>query len=81
MPAITNKTITITCDTDGAEIRYEYQYGSGNAEDCPEPTNNSTLYTEPIVESGTQFIEAYVKAKAFKNGMIDSDIAGAHIQF
>ena len=45
MPAITNKTITITCDTDGAEIRYEYQYGSGSAEDCPEPTNNSTLYT------------------------------------
>lgn len=80
MPPLKQKTITMQCDTPDAEIRYEYS-GYGNAGDCPEPTEESTLYTEPIVQSATENSTHYIKAKAFKTGMIPSDTAGADVNY
>lgn len=58
-------TVTMTCATDGAEIRYTI---NGDT-----PGTTSSLYTASF-ELTTA---AGVKAKAFKNGMIDSAIATA----
>ena len=74
------KIITIQCDTPDAEIRYEY-YDYGNSGDCPEPTEESTLYTEPLVMSRAANSTNYIKAKAFKTGMIPSDTAGADVDY
>ena len=60
------QTVTISCDTSGATVRYTI--------DGSEPTSASTVYSVPIaVNSGT----VTVKAKAFKSGMTDSDTATA----
>jgi Tol biopolymer transport system component len=60
------QSVTINCDTSDATIRY--------TTDGSEPTAFSTLYSTPIVvNSGT----VTIKAKAFKNGMTDSDTATA----
>ncbi len=57
------QNVVIQCDTAGAIIRYTI--------DGSEPTNTSTVYTDPIpINSNTT-----IKAKAFKNGMTDSDMA------
>lgn len=80
MPPVKQKIITIQCDTPDAEIRYEYsEYGgSGN---CPEPTEESTLYTEPLTISRKENTTNYIKAKAFKAGMIPSDTIGADVDY
>lgn len=54
------QTVTITCATSGAEIRY--------TTDGTEPTTSSALYSSPITVSSTTTI----KAKAFKSGMTSS---------
>jgi len=54
------QTVTITCATSGAEIRY--------TTDGTEPTTSSALYASPITVSSTTTI----KAKAFKSGMTSS---------
>ncbi|MGD0978849.1 MAG: chitobiase/beta-hexosaminidase C-terminal domain-containing protein [Candidatus Bathyarchaeia archaeon] len=60
------QSVTISCATSEATIRYTV--------DGSEPTSSSTVYSIPIsVSSGT----VTVKAKAFKDGMIDSDTASA----
>ena len=57
------KTVEITCDTEGADIRYTLD---GN-----EPTSSSTLYTGAF----TVAPPVMIKAKGFKTGMLDSDVA------
>jgi hypothetical protein len=59
------QTVTISCSTEGATIRY--------TTDGSEPSATSTLYISPfeVISSMT------IKAKAFKEGMIDSDTATA----
>jgi formylglycine-generating enzyme len=54
------QVISITCATDGAEVRYTV--------DESVPTNSSTLYTIPLVLTSATTI----KAKAFKSGWTDS---------
>jgi chitinase len=54
------QTVTITCATSGAEIRY--------TTDGTEPTASSALYSSPITVSSTTTI----KAKAFMTGMTSS---------
>ncbi len=64
--AATNSlAITLLCATSGSAIRYTLD---GSA-----PTSESALYTGPVNLSQS----ATVKAKAFKSGMADSDIAEA----
>ncbi len=59
------QTVTITCATSGAEIRY--------TTDGSEPTASSSLYSAPLTISAT----TTVKAKAFKSGMTGSATATA----
>lgn len=59
------QTVTITCATSGAEIRY--------TTDGSEPVSSSPLYSLPLTVSTT----TTVKAKAFKNGMNSSATATA----
>ncbi len=59
------QTVTISCATAGAAIRY--------TTDGSEPTAASTQYAGPINVAGTTVI----KAKAFKTGMDDSTVASA----
>ena len=80
MPPIKQKTITIQCDTPDVEIRYEYSDYGGSG-DCPEPTEESTLYTEPLTMSRPALSTNYIKAKAFKTGVIPSDTASANVDF
>lgn len=61
--------VTISCTTDGAEIRY--------TTDGTEPTSTSTLYSSPINISATTTI----KAKAWKTGLNSSYVATALYQF
>ena len=56
-------TATISCSTPDAIIRYEI----GGAD----PTESSPLYSSPVEFSGE------IRAKAWKNGMLESDIAVA----
>jgi hypothetical protein len=59
------QNVTISCSTEGAIIRY--------TTDGSEPSSASALYLGPVqVGSSTM-----IKAKAFKDGMIDSDTATA----
>lgn len=60
---LNSKTIEITCDTEGADIRYTLD---GN-----EPTSSSTLYTGAF----TVAPPVTIKSKAFRTDMIDSDMA------
>lgn len=80
MPPVKQKIITIQCSTPDAEIRYEYS-NYGGSEECPEPTEESTLYTEPLTISRVATSTNYIKAKAFKVGMTASDTAGADVDF
>ena len=59
------QTVTITCTTDGATIRYTL--------DGTDPTENSPVYTEPLSVSVTTTL----KAKAWKEGYDASAIATA----
>ncbi|MDD5687363.1 MAG: chitobiase/beta-hexosaminidase C-terminal domain-containing protein [Elusimicrobia bacterium] len=59
------QTVTVTCATSGAEIRY-----TTNGTD---PTSASTLYTTAISITSA----CTLKAKAFKTGMIDSATGSA----
>mgnify|MGYP001788024888 CR=1 FL=1 len=59
------QTVSITCATAGATIRY--------TTDGTEPTANSQAYTAPFSVAAT----TTVKAKAFKSGMTDSATASA----
>jgi len=59
------QTVTISCSTSGATVRY--------TTDGSEPSANSTLYLGPFKVSSSMTI----KAKAFKEGIIDSDTATA----
>jgi hypothetical protein len=58
-----SQSITITCGTSGATIRYTL--------DGSEPSSSSAVYSGPISVSST----TTVKAKAFKSGMTQSDTA------
>ena len=64
IPGVYNKSqrITLTTSTEGANIYYTI--------DGSEPTTNSILYTQPILVDKTMTI----KAKAVKQGMIDSEV-------
>jgi hypothetical protein len=62
-------TITITCPTDSAEIRY--------TTDGSVPTESSTLYTAPFVITGT----TTVKAQAWKENLNPSFAVAADYQF
>ena len=55
--------VSILCFTRGAAIRY--------TTDGSDPTSSSALYTSPLTFTSTTTL----KAKAFKSGMIDSDVA------
>jgi len=57
--------VTLSSSTAGAILRYTV--------DGSEPSSASTVYSGPIVVSSTVMI----KAKAFKDGMTDSDTATA----
>jgi hypothetical protein len=59
------QTVTVSCTTSGATIRY--------TTDGSEPSATSTLYLSPIEVASSIMI----KTKAFKDGMIDSDTATA----
>ena len=61
----TSQSVTISCATSGAQIRYTT---NGN-----EPTESSTLYSSPITISST----TTVKAKGFKTGWTPSSTATA----
>ncbi|MDR0207318.1 MAG: chitobiase/beta-hexosaminidase C-terminal domain-containing protein [Bacteroidales bacterium] len=65
----TSQTVTIFCATEGATTRYTTN-GS-------EPTENSTLYTDPITISTTTTL----KAKAWKTGMTESATKTATFTF
>ncbi|MDE6681535.1 MAG: chitobiase/beta-hexosaminidase C-terminal domain-containing protein [Muribaculaceae bacterium] len=60
-------SIVMTCETEGAEIRY--------TTDGTEPTEESALYTEPIILNGNVIISA----KAFKNDMFTSIVSTLEI--
>lgn len=55
--------IVMTCETEGAQIRY--------TTDGSEPTAESTLYTEPIELTAN----CVFRARAFADGLFDSNIA------
>ncbi|MCK9478900.1 MAG: chitobiase/beta-hexosaminidase C-terminal domain-containing protein [Firmicutes bacterium] len=57
------QTVSLSCDTAGAEIRY--------TTDSTEPTENSALFDEPLTITGYTM----VKAKAFKDGLTPSPTA------
>jgi hypothetical protein len=63
------QTVSITCETEDAVIRY--------TTDGSEPTETSTIYTEPFQVSATTTI----KAKAWKTDMAPSFTAFANISF
>lgn len=58
-------SVSINCDTAGSTIRY--------TTNGTEPTTTSAVYSNPITVSQTTSI----KAKAFKTGLTDSDVATA----
>ena len=60
---VPTSTIQITCATAGADIRYTL--------DGTDPTQESAQYTEPFEVADVTTL----KAKAFKEGFIDSDVA------
>ena len=62
-PKPQTETIEMSCETEGAEIRYTL--------DGSEPTETSELYSAPIEVAPP----ATIKARGFKDGMLDSDIA------
>jgi hypothetical protein len=62
------QSVTITCATSGATIRYTL--------DGTTPTASSPIHDGPISVAAT----ATIKARAFKTGMTESDIAVAAIQ-
>ncbi|MDD5979414.1 MAG: chitobiase/beta-hexosaminidase C-terminal domain-containing protein [Bacteroidales bacterium] len=57
--------VTITCATDGATIYYTL--------DGTEPTNAGSIYSKPLTITST----TTVKAKAYKEGFTESDVASA----
>lgn len=57
-----NSELSMSCETEGAEIRYTL--------DGSEPNENSTLYSNPLSLSGY----TVVKAKAYKDGMTPTDV-------
>ena len=59
------QNVTIACSTEGATIRYTL--------DGSDPTSNSTAYNSAITINAT----TTVKAKAFKSGCEDSEVATA----
>ncbi len=59
----TAQSVTISCSTDGATIRY--------TTDGSTPSNTSSVYAGPISVTSTKTI----KARAFKSGMADSPLA------
>ena len=61
---VEDTTVTITCATEGAAIRYTL--------DGSEPTADSELYTVPIDFSG---VNLNIRARAFADGMYDSEIS------
>ncbi|MDE6547444.1 MAG: chitobiase/beta-hexosaminidase C-terminal domain-containing protein [Muribaculaceae bacterium] len=58
-----NMTVVITCETEGAVIRY--------TTDGSEPTVDSKIYTEPIEIIG----EMTVRARAFATGLYVSEVS------
>ena len=52
--------IVLKCDTSGADIRYTWRPGYGEA---PTPTSSSQLYTRPLLATCI----GQLKAKGFKN--------------
>ncbi len=64
-----SQSVVIACNTSGATIRYTL--------DGTEPTALSTIYSGPISVGSNGIINA----KAFKTGMVDSDVASATYMF
>ncbi|MBR1611831.1 MAG: chitobiase/beta-hexosaminidase C-terminal domain-containing protein, partial [Methanobrevibacter sp.] len=60
-----SKSVTLSCSTTDATIRYTL--------DGTTPTSTSTVYSSSITVNATKTI----KAKAFKSGLTDSDVASA----
>jgi hypothetical protein len=60
--------VMIFCATENSEIRY--------TTDGTEPTENSTLYTEPVMIP--LYTVLTLKSKAFRDGWSASNIASAH---
>ena len=58
-------TVSLSCATSGATIRYTM--------DGSEPTSSSAVYSSPLTLTSA----TTVKAKAFKDGMTDSEVASA----
>lgn len=65
---VTEQTVSISCSTSGAKIYYTI--------DGSDPTNSSIAYSKPFLVN----TDMTIKAKAFKNEMIDSEIATANYQ-
>lgn len=65
----TAQTVTISCETEGAAIRYTL--------DGSTPTPNSALYSQPIAVS----TNTTIKAIGTKSGMLDSYVATAEYTF
>ena len=64
-----SQSVTLTCSTSGVTIRY--------TADGSEPSASSTTYTGPFVISASSTI----RARAFKEGMTNSDIASSTYTF
>ena len=60
-----NQSVTISCATDGATIRY--------TTDGTDPTSSSSVYSSALSITGTTTL----KAKAFKDGLTESEISSA----
>lgn len=63
-----SNTATITCATEGATIYY-----TTGTTTPSNPTNSSTVYTDPITVDG----DLIIKARAYKTGLTASDVATA----
>lgn len=64
--------ISITCSTQDAQIFYEISDDAYTSP--PDPTESSNRYSSPV-STGIITKGAQIKARAYKEGMLESDIA------
>lgn len=72
------RTVTMRCSTPGAQIRYTMS--SIYAYPPDDPTEESKLYESPFEISVSPMDGYYIKARAYKDGMIVSDIAENYLE-